>query len=187
MTTTRADKAAITFDELLEANRLENAKWQSWFERQPAKVLEVPISIAGMKNVRELLLHIMAVELRYAERLNNLPITQYEQIPTGTIATLFEAGQRAERLYRDFLARATDEDLARVIEFPTRTAGTMRASQRKMSRTPCCTACATGRSWQPRCARPDIRPIGRTIFCSTASLNDLSKLCERWHHKPGTL
>lgn len=127
-----AARADLTFEEMLDANRLENAKWQSWFERQPAEVLELPLSIAGMKNVRELLLHILAVELRYAERLSGLPITQYDQVPTSTIAGLFGAGTQAHELYRAYLARATDEDLARVIEFPTRSAGVLRASERKV-------------------------------------------------------
>ena len=35
-------------------------------------MLEVPLSIALAKNVREFLLHIFAVELRYAERLSGV-------------------------------------------------------------------------------------------------------------------
>ena len=58
--------AQISFSELLSANEAEMQKWRAWFERQPAAVLEVPLSIALAKNVREFLLHIFAVELRYA-------------------------------------------------------------------------------------------------------------------------
>jgi uncharacterized damage-inducible protein DinB len=35
-------------------------------------------------------------------------------------------------LYREYLVGATDEDLTVVMEFPTRTAGVLRASERKM-------------------------------------------------------
>ena len=35
-------------------------------------------------------------------------------------------------MYGDYFATATDEDLAIVMGFPTRTAGTIRASKRKM-------------------------------------------------------
>ena len=124
--------AQISFAELLGANEAETAKWRKWFDEQPASVLDVPLSIALAKNVREFLLHIFAVELRYAERLAGLPITDYETLPTGSVAELFGIGDRARGMCRDYLAKATDEDLASVMEFPTRSAGTIRASKRKM-------------------------------------------------------
>jgi uncharacterized damage-inducible protein DinB len=98
-----AELAEISFSDLLAANEAETQRWRVWFDGQPAAILDVPLSIAGAKNVREFLLHIFAVELRYAERLAGLP-----------------------------MATATDEDLASVMEFPTRTVGVIRASKRKM-------------------------------------------------------
>ena len=127
-----ASQAQISFADLLAANEIEAQKWRKWFEEQPAAVLDVPLSIALARNVREFLLHIFAVELRYAERLKGLPITAYETLPTGSVKDLFGVGDRARGIYRDYLGTATDEDLAIVMEFPTRTAGTIRASKRKM-------------------------------------------------------
>jgi len=124
--------AQISFADLISANEAETQKWRTWFEQQPAAVLDVPLSIALAKNVREFLLHIFAVELRYAERLAGKPITDYETLPTGSVADLFAIGERARAMYRGYFATATDEDLAIVMEFPTRTAGTIRASKRKM-------------------------------------------------------
>jgi uncharacterized damage-inducible protein DinB len=124
--------AQISFGELLAANEAETRKWRKWFDEQPASVLDVPLSIALAKNVREFLLHIFAVELRYAERLKGLPITAYETLPTETVADLFGIGERAGVMYREYLATVTDADLATVIEFPTRTAGIIRASKRKI-------------------------------------------------------
>jgi uncharacterized damage-inducible protein DinB len=124
--------AQISFQDLLSANEAETQKWRAWFEQQPAAVLDVPLSIALAKNVREFLLHIFAVELRYAERLAGKPITDYETLPTSSVAELFGIGERARAMYRDYFGTATDEDLAVVMEFPTRTAGTIRASKRKM-------------------------------------------------------
>jgi len=117
---------------MLEANALETAKWQNWFEHQPAELLDLPLDIALAKDVREFLLHIFAVELRYAERLTGSPITEYEAIPTGSVRDLFAVGNNARELYRTYLSRATDADLATIMEFPTRTAGVLRASKRKM-------------------------------------------------------
>jgi uncharacterized damage-inducible protein DinB len=127
-----AKLAQVSFAELLAANEGDTAKWRKWFDEQPAAVLEVPLSIALAKDVREFLLHIFAVELRYAERITGTPVTEYETLPTGTVADLFGISQHASALYRQYLANATDEDLARVMEFPTRTAGIIRSSKRKM-------------------------------------------------------
>ncbi len=127
-----AATADLSFVEMLEANERETAKWQSWFERQPADLLDLPLEIALAQNVREFLLHIFAVELRYAERLTDSPITEYEAIPTDSVRDLFSVGGRARGLYREYLSRTTDVDLATVMEFPTRTAGVLRASKRKM-------------------------------------------------------
>jgi len=127
-----ATTAELSFAQMLEANERETAKWQNWFERQPADLLDLPLDIAQAKNVRELLLHIFAVEFRYAERLTGAPITEYEALPTGSVGELFSIGKNARELYRGYLDRATDDDLATVMEFPTRTAGTLRSSKRKM-------------------------------------------------------
>ena len=127
-----ASKAQISFAEFLAANESETQKWRQWFDKQSASVLDVPLSIALAKNVREFLLHIFAVELRYAERLTGSPVTEYETLPTASVADLFATGDRARRMYRDYLATVDDQDLSRVMEFPTRTAGTIRASKRKM-------------------------------------------------------
>ena len=127
-----ATLAQVSFGELLAANESDVAKWRKWFDEQPAPVLDVPLSIALAKNVREFLLHIFAVELRYAERLQGLPITEYETLPTRSVAQLFGIGERARAMYREYLGTATDDDLTRVIEFPTRTAGIVRASKRRI-------------------------------------------------------
>lgn len=127
-----ASLAQISFAELLAANETETQKWLLWFNEQPAALLDVPLSIALAKNVREFLLHIFAVELRYAERLTGSPVTEYETLPSGSVAELFAIGDRARVKYRNYLANLTDEDLAVVMEFPMRTAGVIRASKRKM-------------------------------------------------------
>jgi len=127
-----AGSAQLTFAEMLEFNRRETAKWQQWFERQPAEVLDLRLNIALANNVREMLLHIVAVELRYAERLNELEVTPYEAHSTGSVGELFAIGSKAHALYSDYLTRASDVDLAVVLEFPTRTSGLLRSSKRKM-------------------------------------------------------
>jgi uncharacterized damage-inducible protein DinB len=124
--------AELSFTEMLDANERETAKWRNWFERQPAGVLDLPMDIGPAKSVREFMLHIFAVELRYAERLTGSAVTEYEALPAASAGELFATGERARKLYREYLSRATDADLATVMEFSTRTAGVLRASKRKM-------------------------------------------------------
>ena len=127
-----ATLAQISFAELLATNEAETRNWRKWFDRQPASVLDVPLTIASTKSVREFLLHIFAVELRYAERLQGLPVTAYEALPAGSIADVFGVGEKADTMYREYLSGVTDQDLGTVIEFPTRTAGMLRSSKRKI-------------------------------------------------------
>ena len=127
-----AASAQLTFAEMLEFNRRETAKWQSWFERQPGEVLDVPLNIALASSVREMLLHILAVELRYAERLNDMEVTPYEAHSAGSVGELFAIGAKAHALFSGYLSQASDEDLGLVLEFPTRTSGVLRSSKRKM-------------------------------------------------------
>jgi uncharacterized damage-inducible protein DinB len=127
-----AQMAELSFAEMLEANERETGKWQAWFERQPVGLLDLPLDIALAKDVREFLLHIFAVELRYAERLMNAEVTPYEAHLTGSVRELFAIGEKARAGFRDYLANVTDEDLAVVLEFPTRTSGVLRSSKRKM-------------------------------------------------------
>lgn len=123
---------SISFEELLAANEEEASHWRAWFEKQSADVLEIPTTIADAENVRGLLLHICAVELRYAERIRDLDATAYEQLPTDSVASLFDVGEKARDLFRHSLAEMTAAELGEVQEFQTRTAGTLKASKRKM-------------------------------------------------------
>jgi uncharacterized damage-inducible protein DinB len=127
-----ATMAELSFAEMLDANEHETQCWRQWFDRQPASLLDLPLNIALAKDVREFLLHVFAVELRYAERLNGSPITEYESLPTGSVSELFGIGEKARALYRQYLGHTGDEDLAIVLEFPTRISGVLRASKRKM-------------------------------------------------------
>jgi uncharacterized damage-inducible protein DinB len=117
---------------MLEANERETLRWEKWFESQTAELLALPLNIALAKDVREFLLHIFAVELRYAERLLDREVTPYETHATGSAQELFAIAAEARKLYREYLGRVSDEDLGVVLEFPTRISGMLRSSKRKM-------------------------------------------------------
>lgn len=122
--------AGISFVELLKYVNEETARWREFFATTP-KALDVEVSIAGTKNVRDMLLHIFAVELRYAERLQDVAeVTPYEKHARETAEELFAIGDRARAMLAQYLAKA--DDLERVLTFPTLTSGTLSASKRKI-------------------------------------------------------
>ncbi|HWG86542.1 MAG TPA: hypothetical protein VN679_02085, partial [Candidatus Acidoferrales bacterium] len=63
----------LSFGELLDYCAEETNRWRDFFKASPA-ALELPCDIAGTRTVRELVLHIVIVQMRYAERLLNLPV-----------------------------------------------------------------------------------------------------------------
>ena len=71
------------FFELLKYVNGETARWREFFATNP-KALDVAVSIAGTNNVRDMLLHIFAVELRYAERLQD----EMQQLPGPEYAVI---------------------------------------------------------------------------------------------------
>lgn len=121
----------LSFGELLDYASEETNHWRDWFEKNPP-ALDVPCDIAGTRNVRELVLHIVVVQTRYAERLLNKPVTEYGDLSGKSASELFAlAGKSAEDL-RSFAVSANDADWDGTLTFPTRTAGTLTASRRKI-------------------------------------------------------
>ncbi len=124
----------VSFAELLHYEEEEVERWGRWFEQQPPAALEVPIGEGETPTVRGLLVHIFNVEQRYADRLLGIPPTPYESLRTGSLAEIFEIGVMAGDKMRKFLRQATEQDLAQVMKFGTRSvAGTFSASKRKIA------------------------------------------------------
>ncbi len=123
----------ITFTELLRYTELETAKWRTFLQSAGPAILDVPIDTAGQKDLRGVLLHIFAVELRYSERLLELAeVTPYDKLPTGSLDELFGIHARARENIKRWMATTNERDLAKVLTFQTITAGTLSASKRKI-------------------------------------------------------
>jgi uncharacterized damage-inducible protein DinB len=126
----------LSFGELLDYSAEESNHWRDFFTQHPG-ALDVPCDIAGTKTVRELVLHIVAVQMRYAERLLNMPITEYDQL-AARIAEgkpgedLFALGRKSLEDLRSFAIAANDSDWDGTLTFPTRSAGEFTASRRKI-------------------------------------------------------
>lgn len=91
-------------------------------------MLALPCDIAGVTTAGGLLQHIVAVELRYAEQLNNLPVTTYEQIPFGSAEEIYTTHDRAMSLLREVLAEDA-YDWSQEMVFQTRSLGQITADR----------------------------------------------------------
>ena len=132
MTARSPELDGIPFAMLLGYRDAETARWRAWFERHP-EALEVPMGTGRTATVRGLVIHIFAVELRYAERLLGRRVTGYEELEPATTDEVFAIGKRARTLIDEFLGRADDREMREVLEFQTLTAGTVRATKFKIA------------------------------------------------------
>jgi uncharacterized damage-inducible protein DinB len=118
-------------NDLLAYCEEESHNWRRWFAEN-AETLTVPLDNVTLANeALELVLHIVAVDLRYSERLLEQPITQYKQMPKEP-ARLFAIHHRAFGNLRTFLGSAKPEDWNVSLEFPTRAMGTLTGTRRKI-------------------------------------------------------
>jgi uncharacterized damage-inducible protein DinB len=118
---------ALTADEILAWLETTSAKWRALIEEHP-EILAMPCDVMGVGTVGGLLQHIVAVEVRYAEQLSGLPVTEYAAIPFDSGEVIYATHERAVELYRKQLA--ADVDWNETIELKTRSMGALRASRK---------------------------------------------------------
>ncbi|AFL86849.1 hypothetical protein Terro_0508 [Terriglobus roseus DSM 18391] len=118
----------MTGDELLAWAERTSAGWRDFTAAYP-HVLLLPCDIQGTHTVGELLQHIVAVELRYAERLHSFPETPYDDVPFDTADVIFATHHRAVALMRALEDR-NPEFWETPIQFVTRRGGELRVSRR---------------------------------------------------------
>ncbi len=118
----------ISIDDLLRWNDASAQHWQNFATAHPA-LLELPCDIRASGTVAVLLKHVVAVELRYAERLCDEPETPYEALPSDPTAALFATHQHAMHKLRALLAEDRF-DWDQHLTFTTMSAGRLEASRR---------------------------------------------------------
>lgn len=122
----------ISFIELLTWIGNETTAYEKWFATRPDAVWAVPVGMGRTATVRDLLFHVYIVDLRYAQRVHNLPVSSYDDEAAADAKALFALARRGQDLLRRSLDSDGGVDLQQVIEFQTLTAGTLRASGRKV-------------------------------------------------------
>lgn len=106
----------------------ETELWRAWFAAAPAGVLDLSLGPGAGGTVRELVKHIFAVELRYAQRLVGHPATSYEKLDDGSVEALWRIHRTARAIRDRYLAGATAPDLARTLAFETRRLGRLQST-----------------------------------------------------------
>jgi uncharacterized damage-inducible protein DinB len=117
----------ISAEKLVAWNDSTAQQWRKFIAAKPI-ILMLLCDIRNGKTVADTLQHIVAVELRYAQRLSGLPESPYEEIPKGSINTLMSAHDLAFNLVRNLLAKP-DYDWSTEITFDTISLGRLSASR----------------------------------------------------------
>lgn len=117
---------ALSGEEMMAWNERTAQGWRKLVEAHPA-ILGLECDVYGVKTVAELLRHIVAVEMRYGQRIMRAEETPYEAIPYGSAEEIFGAHDAAMALLRLALGQCDWEEK---LEFQTLTMGRMRASRK---------------------------------------------------------
>jgi uncharacterized damage-inducible protein DinB len=126
------DRCALSYQALLELTSTEHHRWHDWFLEHP-EAWAVSFATGRMATVGGVVMHIFAVEMRYAQRLLDREVTQWDDFGQATIEEVFELGDQARGMLVQFLTSAPESELDRVLTFQTLTAGTVTASKAKIA------------------------------------------------------
>lgn len=114
-------------DELLKWLEITTTGWRNLLAAHP-EALALPCDIRETSSVAGLLQHIVAVELRYAQRLLGMQETPYEDVPCGSGDEIFRVHDAAIRLL-DSLRNREARFWSEQIDFVTRKGGTLKKSR----------------------------------------------------------
>ena len=117
----------LTARETLKWFETTSNNWRKLLTANP-DILSISCDIANSVTVAQVLQHIVAVELRWAERIARLPETDFDQVPFGSVDAIYATHDRALDIYHQSLAADLDWD--QIIDFITRTYGPASASRK---------------------------------------------------------
>ena len=117
----------LTARETLKWFETTSNNWRKLLTANP-DILSISCDIANSVTVAQVLQHLVAVELRWAERIARLPETTLDQVPFGSVDAIYATHDRALDIYHQSLAADLDWD--QIIDFITRTYGPASASRK---------------------------------------------------------
>ena len=129
---TASDRCAFSYRTLLDFTSGEERRWREWFDKYPA-AWTVAFATGRMATIGGVVHHIFAVELRYAQRLHDQPVTDWEAFAETSREDVFALGERARGQLAQFLTSAPETELDKILTFKTLTAGVVTASKHKIA------------------------------------------------------
>ena len=118
---------AIPAEKLIAWSDTTTRKFHDFILTNPA-VFTLPSDIRNSTTIADTLQHIVAVELRYAQRLASLPESPYEDVPKDTIDAILATHNTAFEILNNLLADPT-YDWSAELTYATITAGRLRSSR----------------------------------------------------------
>ena len=118
----------LSANDLLEWSDVTAQRWRELVNESPA-VLSIPCDVRGSSTVADLLLHIAAAELRYAEQLSGFAPTDYKHLSSASPEAIFGTHDRAIALYRTLLLQPS-YPWNELFTVTTRSAGELIATRR---------------------------------------------------------
>jgi uncharacterized damage-inducible protein DinB len=125
--TTKMTQPNLTASDLLAWLEKTSSLWRQLLTTHP-ELLALPCDITGTNSVAQLIQHVVAVELRYAERLANLPVSDYAALPFDSVDSLYAVHDQAVALFNQLLASPMDWD--EPLEYTTRSMGPARSTRK---------------------------------------------------------
>jgi uncharacterized damage-inducible protein DinB len=119
----------VSFADLFAYEEEEANHWEEWF-RTNAPALSARVELKH--TMRNRLFHIFSVAQRNAERLLGEEMTPDRALEARTLEQLFDIGRVARKKFRNYLANATEEQLATSQQYDSITMGEVTATPRKL-------------------------------------------------------
>lgn len=109
-------RVSLTVNELLQYTDEERARWENWFREHGENLLTLPVTGSQEETVGGMLLHIFGPELRFVERMNSKPLTEYRSLPKSQVAEVFGFSLRSRKAMRRFVENAEEPVWERMVE-----------------------------------------------------------------------
>jgi uncharacterized damage-inducible protein DinB len=119
---------SLTGKELVAWVERTSSGWRELMAAHP-EALSLGCDIRETTTVAQLLQHIVAVELLYAERLSGLTETPYETVPLGSVEAIYATHEKAMELLNQ-LADRGQPYWEEWVEYATRRGGSIRSTRR---------------------------------------------------------
>lgn len=110
--------ASIELSDLMAYTAWEREKWRAFFTEHP-EALGFGLGPNGdgrLNSVGDVVKHVFGAEMRYVQRLQGQPLSDYSAVSSTDVAALFAIASEARLAMNAYLSGATEEQLDRMQE-----------------------------------------------------------------------